>query len=484
MVGVNDTRKENIMEKKMVKLNYEVLADVISKVGVLASSENKVRFEIGKKDTGNGLQSFAMIVNGGAMISYGFMTLAPAKPVEIPADAPYMKFILKARDFVTYAGALLPYKADVTVTEEEGRVVFGCLEGTKVPVAKVSIDAAEPLLENDVAQRTAQIKGEAFMETIEKAGFFTQYAQSGADSVVVKVEDGRMDAYSAANIGGAHFKCGVEAKIIGQGSGVDAKTFILTYAKSLGDDKKESFKAELAEAVNDAAKVKELAKKYGWTEPAGGADATAKAKEVKFALNGVNWRLLAKLFGGNKNAAAAVTPKNLHVFAGALCATFALSVVNEGILNVFNNLDKIEKPVKMVMDKEALLGTLALMKLGDKDKPVAYKATKTGIGFEKMGAEITGRATFVASSGDLAAVKGAFNNDIVSNVVGALKAGNVLLGYAGEQSPMFLSNGNLETEETGYFAVLGVKVPSKKETPKEAPKAEAEAGDLPGDVID
>lgn len=455
---------------KNINLSHEVLAELIAKVGVLASNDNKVRLDIGNRDNGNGLASIATIVNGGAMIRVGFLTQPPKKAIDLETTSPYMHFILRARDFVSYAGALLPYKAEVTLTEEDSKVIFSVGEGTKVSVNKVAIETAEPMLEEDYMARVAQVRGESFMETLEKGGFSATLSGQGSDFVTIKIGNGKMDVFSAATAGASHFNCPVEVTMAQ--AGIDAKAYLINHAKELDEEQRTSFKAELAAVVNDPEKVKDLARSLGWKEPA--MNAPEPTRDVTFALSTANWRLMTKLYGGDKAVAVIVTPKNLHVLSGGVKATFALSVVNQSIIKVVESLDRFARNVRMVVDKDAFLGSLSLMKLGDREKPCSIKANKTALCLEKVGAGISGRVPFVTSEGDLAIVKGAFSGDLLSSVVGALRAGNVLVGYSSVDAPIFLSNGNLEAEGIGYHALLGIKMPAARSEKAQAPADTAE----------
>lgn len=509
---------------KKVILTNETLQEVLSRVTTMTDGDNKVRVTIGQKDTGNGLACWAAIVNGGAMLKTAFRTVAPKTPVELEKDKPYFEFICKAKDLVTNAGALLTYKADVTLTDDEGKVFFSVASGSKVPVGKVSAETAEPLLHEDYDQRYLVFQGEKAVATLEKGGISSTMDQGTA--VTSRIEDGQLVAISGARTNYSLYACPVIAQYLNNDAKAaekaeeaktadapateapakaeveiteevakDAKIYLTRYFKNLPEEEQSDFGSRVSTVKDDIKALVALAQEVGWKAP-GQDDAEENSEEkseekkpeeaqpvaaaqdpVFFTLSSVNWKLLTKLFSGSAKAVFMVTPKNVHVNDPErhLRATFALNDSAKSFFDMVERTNGYNRGIKCVVDRDALSVALNVMKLGDPNNSFRVTASSKGLLFKKEGEDFTSSVALLKSEGDLSLLKHNYGAASLASLLSTLKAGNALLEFSDNfRVPMRMSNGDLENEGSGWCGLTAIDV--EKARAEAAAKAKAEAG--------
>ena len=487
---------------KKVNIGYETLADIVAKLGVLAGADNKIRFAIGLKDTGNGLACWATIVNGGAMMKAAFKTNPPKTKVELEEGKPYVEFACKAHDFITMASALLPYKADVTLTDGDGKVVLSCASGTKVPVGKVAAETLEPLLPEDYDDRIALFKGAAVVETLEKGGVAATF--DGGTDVSGRIDGGRLEVCAVARNGFSRYGCGVaverkteaekapeaQAEEITEASEetlTEAKRFLVAHMGTLTDEaQQQAFRGKVAEVVNDPVALLKVAAEAGWKNPAAKAEepkAEEPAAPSMFYLTVASWRLLTKLFAGCEDATYLLTPKSLHVSGKKVRATFALANESKNVWGMLDRIDRNERTIKIVCDRDAIRSTMSVMKLGDPKKAFKLSASAKGLLFDKVEEGIQSLVPILSSAGSLEGFSRFFSSTLFGDCVGILKAGNVLLSFTDDgRFPISLSNGSVEEMGPGYVGLMPVdprtvaaeEEAAKKKAAEAAAKKEAE----------
>ena len=466
------------MSKKIVLTNEE-LQELIGSVSVLATDSNKVRFTVGPENNGQQLAGYVKIVDGGAMLQKAFITAQMKDVASLVADKqPYMAFILKAREFVTNAGALLSYKADVTITEEEGRVVFSCSNGSRVPCGKVAADAAEPLLEQDYADGIAYATGEKIAGALIR-GSVPASSDSGSCTAIIREAEGgaTLDVYGLQMTGGllAHYGCPLqlkwrdalakpadEQKADEQPAqpAVTAQKWLISWVQGQPDEVKQKVMAEVAPIANDPEKVREYAAKLGW-KPEVAASAAPEVKaahdDLYFGLSPAACTIISRIIQpDDKNVAMVVTPKNVHIKSGKTAATFARTNPAKGPVDTVKSfIEKADAVARVVVDKGALVGSLNLMKLGDESKPFALKGGAKGLTLSKEQEGITSKVPALEQEGELSALSMYFSHKTFSAAIRTMKAGNVVLKYCGgERLPIIIGNGGLTDAQEGYVAVM------------------------------
>lgn len=480
---------------KFVNVKSEVMEVLVNKVSVLSGKENKVRFKIGIKETGDGLASTLAIVNGGAMVEVGFKVSAH-KGCEIPEGGAYMSFNLKASDFVQRAGALVALKTDLVIKEEKANIVLATKEGVKVPITKVDDEACEALLPQDYDKVSLKaVAGKDFMEALNAGGYHSlDCADEKLANVTVSFEQGKATVYSVSGASAGKFSAPIqtefkaaatvktEEKKVETDNPIDImklKEFLFTYGKSLEGDAQREFMVKMGTAVATPESLLAFARECGYG--AGVASETPVVEETKViepvyaVLSAGNYSIATKLFGGVEKLMLLVTPKNIHISGGCCKATFSLSDFNANIINLFKKFENVGSVQRIVVDRDAVAGALSLMKLGDNKKPVTLTGLKNNVSLEKEG--IVGKVGYVAQEGDVEAIEIAFNNYLVGNIISHLKGGNILVKFSGEKSPIFFSNGDLTNEKAGYHLVMPVNIPAKaeKDETEEVETADAEA---------
>lgn len=463
------------MAKKSVVIKNEVLESIVAKVSTMKSSLNKVRFQLGVKADGDGLASIATIVQGGCMAEIGFKTSLPkGEEVEIPQGEVWAKFVVGAETFASYVGGLLEYKSDVTLTiESDSSVLFSVGNSIKVTVKTVDESSAEPKLQKDYKDAKCKILADGtFLTGLSKAGYTASdnSVKSGlTDRVFLQFENNVCKAYStsgkavakallpvkmeASNIAAATSDTAVDIAVLGN--------FFKSYAATLETEKQKELFAEVSAIKNDPTAL------------------LAKAKELGFGTIGLsfpmsltvaNYNLLRKLFAGAEKLQMILTDKNLHVSCGYIKAVFALAgETTSTFLNTIDSWEKNEWVTKVVVDKDALLRNLNLLKLGE-SAPVRYRITKSGLRFEK--GDVEAHTAITDKTGEEKAMTGAFDIALFKAAIDNLSAGNVVIRYLNERTPLSITNGDLtESNIRAYHYVIGVNTKSPdKDTA--APEAE------------
>lgn len=466
-----------------ITIKNEVLEVLVNKVSVLAGKDNKVRFRIGIKNTGDGLASTVCVVNSGAMVEIGFKTELPKEEIVIPEGGAYLSFILKAVDFVERAGALVSLKADVSISDSDSSILFTCKEGIKVPITKVSADAAEPLLIQDYDKcQVKAMAGKELMEILGNGGYHAANATiANLMHVILAFENGVATVYSASDNSLGVFHCPVQMELAKAPDVAEPASeltpaernsrviaFIKNYGKNLPSEEQQSFLSKIGPLVANPEGLLELATTLGYKEAEKStAPASSTNGPIYAALTVSNYQKVMKLFNGCEKLLLLVTPKNIHISGGCCKATFVLTDTNMSIIALEKRFREMSYNTKLVVDRDDFTSALQIMKIGDDKIPAVYKGLKTSLSLKKEG--IASRVGIVSSEGEVGDMEGAFNSTKISNALAHLKAGNVLIKYVSANSPLYLSNGDLtEDNITGFHYMVGVSMQKKAASDEES----------------
>ena len=157
------------MSEMRFKVSVDAISNLVAKVNVLSNDSNSVQFSIGLKSNGKGLLCQAAIVNGGQMLTVGFIT--DGVPAEYEEGKP-LQFAVKAKALCNYLSRLLALEADMTFAVKEGKTLIISVSTT----AKVSLpltSECESLLVNDAkdALVKADVKTVDFISLLKKGGY-------------------------------------------------------------------------------------------------------------------------------------------------------------------------------------------------------------------------------------------------------------------------------------------------------------------------
>ena len=490
---------------KKITLSNETLANLVSKLGVFATSDNKVRFLIGIKDSGNGLYCQATIVNGGAMMKVAFKSNPPKTKVELEDGKPYMEFACKASDFNTMAQAILGNKADVTLTDGDGKVILSCLSGTKVPVGKVASETLEPLLPEDSEGSLAAFKGAGVAEALARGGFAASL--DGATDVSACIEGGRLEVISLSKFACARYGCPVEVQLkaaaqakpagdadegtLDEETLMGSKRFLIAQVGKIADEaEQQTFRGRVAAVANDPVAVVKLAKEYGYKPETAGTETSVSAAPIRFYLTGACLKLLTRIFSDCENAIYMVTPKTILVQGNNMRTTFALSTENPNLWKTMDRVEASERSIKVVSDRDALRSALQLMKLGDTlssgsvKMPFKVSASAKGLLFQKEREDIQSLVAIIESAGNLEGFTRYYGSATFGDALSSMKAGNVLLAFSDDpRTPVAISNGTVENGGEGRVLLMPVDptvasaaIEREKKKAEEPKKAEKPAG--------
>ena len=498
----------------------------------MAGKDNKVRFRIGVKNTGDGLASTVCIVNGGAMVEIGFKTELPKEEVVIPEGGAYLSFILKAVDFVERAGALVSLKADVSISDSDSSVLFTCKEGIKVPITKVSADAAEPLLIQDYDKcQVKAMAGKELMEILGNGGYHAANATiANLMHVILAFENGVATVYSASDNSLGVFHCPVQMELAKATDATEPASeltpaeqnsrviaFIKNYGKNLPSEEQQAFLSKIGPLVANPEGLLELATTLGYKEAESRVIAFIKnygknlpSEEQQAFLSKIG-PLVANPEGllelattlGYKEAEKSTAPASST--NGPIYA--ALTVSNyQKVMKLFNGCEKL---LLLVTPKNIHISggcckatfvltdtNMSIIALEKRFREMSYNTKLVvdrddftsalqimKIGDDKIPAVykglktslslkkegITSRVGIVSSEGEVGDMEGAFNSAKISNALAHLKAGNVLIKYVSANSPLYLSNGDLTEENiTGFHYMVGVNMQKKAASDEES----------------
>lgn len=465
---------------KKVSIKKEVMETIVSKVAILKSPLNRVRFAIGVRADGDGLASIATIVNGGCMADIGFKTSLPkgGEVVEIPDKGAWAKFAVSANDFCSYAGALLGYDSDITLCIEDACIKLAIGSSIVVPIKTVADTSSEALLQKDYKDAVANISAtDKFLGCLSRGGYIAQDKSERpglSDRVFLAFENSLAKVYSVSGCSAAKAVTPIQMVATHPVEATEADTdpkevllFLKEAGMRLADDKKAAFAAELQAIKGDASALFAKAKELGFE----------KKLEFQAALTAVNFGLLCKLFAGAEKLSMMLTPKNLHIASGFMKVTFALA--EEKTSSTIKSIDMWEKNEwvsKVVLDRDNLMRDFKLLQLGEMKSPVLYKATKAGLKLSKD--DVVTHVALTDKSEGFEKMEGALSVTLLKSAVDHLAAGNIIVRFLSESSPISLSNGDLtESGITSYHYIVGVNIKAarpKKETKEETPAPEAD----------
>lgn len=435
----------------MVTINTEVAANLCSKLSIFRNDTNKIRFQIGIKNVGNGLASKAIIVNGGCMAEIGFKTSLPKEEIEIPENGAWMSFILSASDFCSYLSALNAYNADITISYDGTIVELSIGDNVKVPLNTVNAEAAEPMLQHDFSAALVKIKADKnFLPALSKSGFL---ATPGTDSrgivdrVVLRLKDGICYSYSTDSFSVAKAWSSVQ---LAYNEPQRALLFLREKGSGLDKQGQQALMAQMKPFQNDPAGLVELAKKEGFkTEEA-----------ISLALPATAFNAVQKLFSGTETLYLIVTPNNLHIQGDNLQTTFSLAgSVSSFYENAIDQWEKSKWNAKAVVDRDAFLKSLQLLKLGEKNTPFHLFFDKNSLAVSKGGTVVHSAVT--GTEGDVKSINISLSVDKVITCISKLCPGNIIIRVMTDKKretmPISVSNGDLTENVSSYAYIMTVR---------------------------
>ena len=449
-----------------VTLKSEVANSLCQSLSVFRGDTNKVRLLIGISKMGDGLASKAIIVNGGCMAEIGFKTSLPDEEIVIEQGKPYMSFILSASDFCSYLSALNSYGADIDINYDGTTVRLSIGESVNVPLSTVSPENADPLLQQDY--NAALIKVEAdktFLPSLAKGGFLCSPgtdARNLSDRVALIFEKGKCYSYSTDIICIAKSWCDVKVASNGPARAVN---FLREKGSLLDKEGQKVLMEKMKPLQNDPAGLLALATEEGFSEE----------DSVSVGLTAAAFSAMQKIFGGFEKLLLIVTPNNLHVQGGNVLATFALAgAVSSIYQKAVSDWEKVSWGAKVVVDRDAFLRSLQLLKLGEKTVPFKMTYDNNGLAVSKGGTVVHSAVT--ATEGEPASIDVSLSVDKIIMCVSKLCAGNIIIRTMTDERkaslPISISNGDLEEKVSSYAYIVSVKDAEAKGAEEETPSAE------------
>lgn len=422
MWGSNNTMK------KSFKMSNDQATALVGALSVFRTANNSIRFSIGVKDLGDSLGCFAVIVNGGCMERVGFSVAKP-KEFDIPANGAWTEFILSASDFCSKMSILLNYNADIAFSYDETVVEVSVGQNAKVPMKSIDAEHAEPLLNMDFNNAIAMVKADkSFLSTLTKGGYWAKSEDDPRgvlDRVALKFADDTCTVFSTDQYGIAKACSSVKIEV---NEVVRATDYLKNFKGTLDAEELAEFQKKVSalEEAKDNDGIIALAKENDYSSEC----------PIVVGLPANAYNLLTKIYKGAADFSIAITPNNLHVISTStnILSTFALA---GSVASIYERtIDKWNTDmwsVKAVVDKDAFLTSMSMLKLGSDTVPFKLTFDKRGMVLSKEGSIM--HVALVSSEEDPMNVSVSLDVAHVMNSVSKLDAGNIAV-YLVENNPM------------------------------------------------
>lgn len=433
-----------------VTIKPEVVSNLYKTLSVFRNNANKIRFLIGINKLGDGLASKAIIVNGGSMAEIGFKTSLPEEEISIEQGKPWASFILSASDVCSHFSVLESYGADIEVSFNGAFVTFSIGDTVNISLNTVSLETAEPLLPHDYDSSLVHVEANStFLSSLIRGGFLADTEpdfRHVLDRIALKFVDGKCYSYSTNGTCIAKSWCNVNMRL---NTLECANAFLNEKEATLDENGKQALRNKMESLKGDSSGILTFAKTEGFDEN----------NRVMVSLPIPALTAMQKLFGNEEKLSLIVTHNYIHIQSRNMLTTFALAGETTSLYE--RAVDEWENNAwssKIVVDKEALLRNLNLLKLGGDKIPVKLSYDSVGFSLSKENAIV--HNTTIASQGELNELSIHLRIDNIIACVSKLSAGNIIIRFVSGSSaakvPISISNGDLTENVSCYMYIIPV----------------------------
>lgn len=406
------------MAKIIIKA--EVATTLLKNLGLFKTANNKIRFQFGLKDLGDGLASKAIIVSGGSQGELGFKVSLPEGESFAPGEngAAMLNVIVSASQFCTYLTALCGDNADVVFAEvEEKKMVLSVPGMADLPLGTFTEEEAEPLLNVGKTVVAKMQFDKNFIAAINRGSYLaTNDADEQTNRSAFFVTAENVDVYSTNKKAVA--KAWAKPIAFLQDEAVRAFSYLSEKMASLPAEGKALLNTKVSELQKNGDKsgLIEFAKTEGF-------DA---ASPVVFSLPAAATAIMTKLYEDNVNVV--LTPRFLYVMGGSVASIYTLAGKVPGVYAMVSKWEEAPATSKVVADKERLMKTLGVVKLANMDTPVHLKYSKEeGLTFTKDGLVAYVPVANGNKEGLLSKLNDYFNVNLLTSCIGKMASGNVVI---------------------------------------------------------
>lgn len=431
------------------KISTEVAENLVSNIAPFVSKTNKVALNIGVKDLGNGIACQAIIVNGGQMAEIGFNATVSSS-VKLPESGVWLHFNVVAHELVSTLSALTAFQADIAVSVSTTNVVFKVGQNAIIPLSQVSDESMEPLLDKGAGRRLCNITfSKDFIPTLIRGSYIADSASDPSslkDRAVFILKNSFCYVYSTNGISVSKSWCSVDASVDNVQAAV---LYLKDKAKQLDGDSQKALMAKMAPLAKDPVGVVNLAKEEGFKENS----------KTMFSLTASTCQIISKLFSSVEKINCIVTENNICLLSGNVLATFSLAGTCASIYeSIVDGWESSQWNAKVVVDKDALLRSLNLLKLGDKDS-IETKLSFDNAGFAGSKNDAVVHTAALSVEGDMDALELYIDVNLLMTAVSKLHSGNVILRFVtgDNRMPVSISSGDLSEKVSNYIYLMTIK---------------------------